>query len=174
MPVRTRLHIPGSGLHFVTTTVTEWIPVFADAAPARRALVQLVEACKIYETSVVAYVLMPSHLHALLGTRQNERLSQLMRSFKSLSSKLVKETASEDLIRRLSISGKYALWQPRFDELTIYSEKQLKIKIEYIHNNPVKDGIVQDAASYPFSSAGAWLSDIPGIVPIDRDFVYQL
>ncbi len=173
MPVRARLHISGSGLHFVTTTITDWIPVFAKATLARQVLHQFGEACKRYETSIVAYVLMPSHLHALVGSKQNERLSQLIRSFKTLSSKLVKDTGSESLIRRLSESGKYALWQPRFDELTIYSEKQFRVKFEYIHNNPVKEGLVQNAVDYPFSSASTWLLNMPGEIPIDRNFSYQ-
>lgn len=173
MPVRARLHLKGSGLHFVTTTVVDWLPIFSDSDIAIRVLKLFSEACELYRASVVGYVLMPSHLHALVGMKESERLSQLMRSFKALSSKLIKESISAELLLKLSTGGGFTLWQPRFDELTIFSERQFRIKLEYIHNNPVKDGLVTNAVDYPFSSARDWLMDEQGYIPVDRRFDYQ-
>ena len=96
-----------------------------------------------------------------------------MRSFKSLSSRDVKKAGAGEFEAQLTVKGCFALWQPRFDDLLIYSEKQFKIKVEYIHNNPVKDGLVNDAIEYPYSSARAWILEEPGLVPIDRAFSWQ-
>ena len=67
MSTRARLDISGPCLVFVTTTVRDWIPVFGSEALAVAVLDQFSDAIKHYKVSCVAYVLMPSHLHAELG-----------------------------------------------------------------------------------------------------------
>lgn len=57
-----------------------------------------------------------------------------------------------------------------FDDLVISSEKQFRIKLEYIHNNPVKAGLVTTAVDYPYSSAGNRVGEGKGLVEIDKDF----
>ena len=66
--------------------------------------------------------------------------------------------------------GRYSLWQRGFDDLVISSDKQFRIKLEYIHNNPVKAGLVTAAVDYPYSSASDWLGEGHGLVEIDRNF----
>ena len=85
MVVRKRLDIDGSGLFFVTTTVVDWLPLFQQAELAKRVLHRFSESASVLRASVVAYVLMPSHFHALVGFEEISALSQYMRSFKSLS-----------------------------------------------------------------------------------------
>jgi putative transposase len=66
--------------------------------------------------------------------------------------------------------NRYNLWKPRFDDLVVWSGKQFKIKTEYIHNNPVKAGLVRDATEYEYSSARYWLLGEPGPIPIDKEW----
>lgn len=47
----------------------------------------------------------------------------------------------------------------RFDDLAIWSEKQFRIKLDYIHRNPVKAGLAGTPEGFPYSSAAAWLGD---------------
>ncbi len=115
---------------------------------------------------------MPSHLHALVGFQEIRTLSQFMRSFKSLSSKDVKGHPSSEIVDRLSRNGGFALWQPRFDDLLIYSEEQFKIKVEYIHTNPVRAGLVAEPVDYLYSSARDWLLGDQGLVLIDKSFTW--
>ena len=91
MVIRTRLPISGRAIVFVTTTVKDWAPVFNMEEVAQAVLTQFAEALEYYRISLVGYVLMPSHLHALLGLKQIESLSRFMQSFKILSSKRVKQ-----------------------------------------------------------------------------------
>ena len=58
----------------------------------------------------------------------------------------------------------------RFDDLIIYSEKQLRIKLEYIHNNPVRAGLTENALDWKYSSAVDWLSDKKGMIDIVKDY----
>ena len=67
-------------------------------------------------------------------------------------------------------SGRYSLWQRGFDDLVISSKKQFRIKLEYIHDNHVKAGLVTAAVDYPYSSASDRLGEGHGLVVIDKDF----
>jgi putative transposase len=167
MPVRTKLDIPGPGLFFLTTTVVGWTPVFARPDLAETVLHQFAETSREFQAAVIAYALMPSHLHALVGLDRASILKDYMQAFKSLSSRTLKEMDITRFHERLQVNGRFALWRRGFDDLLIYSSKQFKLKTDYIHNNPVKGGLVVDAVEYPYSSLRDWLGTGRGIVPID-------
>ena len=141
-------------------------------ACARSILDQLRETISHYQLPLAAYVLMPSHLHALLGVREIEQLSRIMQAFKSLSSRRVRPLLPPRLRRVFDRSGRFLFWRPRFDDLIIWSEKQFRIKADYIHNNPVKAGLVARPVDYAFSSARDWLADETGLIPVDKKWTW--
>ena len=170
MVIRRRIQIDGPALVFVTTTVTDWVPLFTDESLATLALMQLQETASYFDASVAAYVLMPSHLHVLLGLPSVGGLSQLMQAFKGLSSRKIGEYLLQNVcVNSHRIDGR-RVWKPRFDDLIVWSEKQFKIKIEYIHNNPVKAGLVSNPTEYRYSSAQDWLRDLPGLIEVDKSW----
>ena len=155
---------------FVTTTVVDWLPLFSDEKIAEMTTKQLQETGYKFHISIAAYVLMPSHLHLLVGLLQLSQLSQFMQAFKGLSSRLIFNSLSSLEHRDIGYNPGKRIWKPRFDDLIIWSEKQFKIKTEYIHNNPVKAGLVANSCDYRFSSAGDWLRDTPGLIRIDKNW----
>jgi len=173
MPTRTRLKLEGPCLAFVTTTVTGWVPLFNDKRPAEAALDQFRQALAHYSASCMAYVLMPSHLHALVGVNEYTLIARLMQGFKILTAKRLKPVLGENLLQQLSGNGRYHFWKPRYDELVVTGEKQFRIKVEYIHANPVRAGLVQEAINWVYSSARDWAGLGRGIVPLDRTFSFQ-
>ena len=172
MVVRKRLKLHGHALVFVTTTAHEWTPIFREEELASLITRQLKESLEFYNVSLVGYVLMPSHLHMLLGLKKVELLSKFMQSFKILSSKLIKEAAPSMTTIQLSEKGRFRLWRPRFDDLIITSEEQFRIKLNYIHYNPVKAGLAENPEDWKYSSACSWILGIPGLLPIEKDFAY--
>jgi len=170
MVVRKRLNLGGPGLFFVTTSVTNWLPIFHDDSLARLTVEQLAETSRFFQMSVVGYVVMPSHFHGLLGLKDVRQLASYVQAFKSLSSRRVKQSCGRDCQKTLSCSGRFALWQRGFDDLLIHSQDQLRIRLEYIHNNPVKGELANNAVDYRYSSARDWLMESRGSVEIDRDF----
>lgn len=166
MVIRKRLDIAGPTLVFITTTVRGWIPVFSDDKAAACLIGQLRESLDFYRCSLVGYVLMPSHLHLLLGLPEIRQLSDFMESFKSLSSRKIKQLRLDNIGN--SSTGTFHLWMPRFDDIVIKSEKQFRIKLDYIHNNPVKSGLVNSPTDWRYSSATDWLDMQPGLIPIDK------
>lgn len=173
MAVRTKINIDGPGMVFVTTCVIGRLSVLNMESAARMVLAQLQETLAFYKISLVGYVLMPSHLHLLLGLPQMKLLSQFMQSFKSLSSRKIKEIDLGGFASKLRIRDKFHLWMPCFDEVVIYSDKQLHRKLEYMHNNPVKAGHVKKAIDWKYSSAVDWMSDRAGMLSIDKNFRWQ-
>jgi len=157
---------------FVTTTVAEWTPVFADEGCARSILQQLHRTVIHHQLSLAAYVVMPSHIHLLLGFKEIEKLSKVIQQFKSLSTRQLQPLLPPNLIEVFHRNGRYQFWKPRFDDVIIWSEKQFRIKVDYIHRNPVKAGLVGTAPDYIYSSARDWLLNEPGLVPIDKEWAW--
>jgi len=170
MVVRKRLDIKGRALVFVTATIHEWTPIFRADNIALAILNKLGETTQYFGVALVGNVLMPTHLHLLLGFKRIELLSKFMQSFKILSSKAVKGLLSDSFRDRLNANGKFRMWKPRFDDLIIYTEEQFRVKLNYIHYNPVRGGLVDSPIAWPYTSAGDWLENKPGLLPIDKNF----
>jgi putative transposase len=170
MPIRKRVDLAGPALVFITTTVRSWKPAFNNRKLAITTINQLKETLGYHQVSMVGYVLMPSHLHALLGFKRIELLSRFMQSFKILSSKKIRKLISGTLYAEFTLKDKFRFWMPRFDDLIITSDNQFRIKLNYIHNNPVEAGLADKASDYEFSSAIDWLTDASGLIPIDKSF----
>jgi putative transposase len=170
MVVRRRLLLTGPAAVFVTTTVVNWLPVFSDESLAEQVTNEIRETTRRFDISVCAYVLMPSHLHLLIGFPQIESLTTFMQILKQGTARRIKNLLSPDLRKTLTTQSGYYLWKPRFDDLIIETEKQFRIKAEYIHNNPVKAGLVQRVEDYPHSSARYWLCGKLAPLPIDSEW----
>ena len=173
MVIRKRPNISGPALVFVTTTVKNWTPIFTNESHGHLVVNLLGEVLSKHEVSLAAYVLMPSHLHALMGFREITLLSRVMQTFKSLSTRRLRPCLSDDLLKLFEGEDAFRFWKPRFDDVVIWSEKQFKTKVDYIHNNPVKAGLVRQTTEYVMSSAGDWILDKPGLIPIDKNWSWM-
>ncbi|MDQ3813035.1 MAG: transposase [Armatimonadota bacterium] len=92
---------------------------------------------------LLAWTVMPNHVHALIETVDGHRLDAIFHSWKSY-------TANQ--INRL-FARRGALWQPECFDRFIRSEQHLMFAINYIENNPVQAGLVTRAEEWPFGSA---------------------
>ena len=74
--------------------------------------------------------------------------------------------------RRRAASGE--VWQPRFFDRALRTVKEYNEKIEYLHLNPVRAGLVQRAQEWPWSSVREYSGSLQEeatrhpILPIDR------
>jgi putative transposase len=93
---------------------------------------------------IYAYVLMPSHLHLIISIPEIKSISNFMRDLK-------RRTAREYFELYNLPSGR--LWEDRFDDVGLYSEKSFFTKLNYIHQNPVRAGLVEKPEDWPYSSA---------------------
>ncbi len=101
---------------------------------------------------------MPSHIHLLIFI-DGSRLGAYMRDFK----KFIAQKVAPDLGIDTS-----PVWEPRFDRAEIHSEGVLRQKLEYIHNNPMKAGLVARPEDWFWSSAVDYLGLDTGRISIFR------
>lgn len=119
------------------------------------------------------FCFMPSHVHFIFRSK-NKDPSGLLRDFKSYTSKKVieaitnnpQESRKEWLLWMFERAGKnnasttrYQFWQHHNKPIELWSEKVIKQKIEYIHNNPLEIGFVTNPVDWKFSSARNFQDD---------------
>lgn len=170
MVLRKRLTIDGPALFFITTTIRNWTPVFSNPLACHSILNDLHVSSDFFEIEIAGYVIMPSHIHMLVGMSDSSILSKFMQQFKSVSSRRILPSLSAEILQLLGERERPSLWIPRFDDVLIVSEKQFQIKLEYIHNNPVKGGLAKRAQDYEWSSAQDWLTGSTGKIRVCKDF----
>jgi putative transposase len=173
MVLRRRLELVGPAVVFITTTVTNWIPIFSVYEAALIALDELNKTLNIYPMTMMAYVLMPSHFHRILFSPQIEDLSKFVQCFKSIISRRIKKLRVGSYYNVFYNKGRYHLWKPRFDDFVIRNKKQFMTKLNYIHENPVKAGLAKNPIDYKYSSAREWLTGEKGVVNIDPTIAWR-
>lgn len=91
---------------------------------------------------LLAWVIMPNHVHVLIETRPGYQLSEIVQAWKSFTAKEVNK-----LLGRRGI-----LWQTDYFDRFIRDEQHFENAVHYIHYNPVKAGLVTQAEDWPYSS----------------------
>jgi len=119
---------------------------------------------------VYAYVIMSNHIHLILQA-ENNNLSDIIRDFKKFTStsilKMIRtepESRKEWILSRFKEATKshnrnknFQFWKYGNHAEEIYTEKFLWSKIDYIHFNPVRAGVVNNVQDYIYSSASNYI-----------------
>ena len=164
-------------LYFITTTVIEHIRILTDKPVAKIILENLNFYRSKYNFRLNAYVIMPSHIHLLLNIPETCSVSDITRDFKKFTSSEIRDhlirVNSKFLPIFLSEGKKYPrqnfkLWMERSDKVAIVSRKILEIKLNYIHQNPVRAGLVEKAEYYLYSSASDYTTGKKGPIVVDK------
>ena len=104
-----------------------------------------------------AYVLMSNHVHLLIET-PNDPISRIMQ--------MINFTYTQFFNRKYGKVGH--LFQGRYKSYLCDKDSYLLNLVRYIHNNPVRAGLVKDAGAYEWSSYGDYLQRTKGIVDTDK------
>jgi REP element-mobilizing transposase RayT len=154
-------------VYFLTLTVVGWIDVFTRKT-YKMTIIESLQFCqKEKGLAIFGYCLMSNHIHLIARAEGSNTLSEILRDFKKYSSKaIIKQIVSEPESRRdwmieyFKKAGEnlkgikyYKFWQDGNHAEEISSNKFFDEKLDYIHNNPVKELIVERPEDYIFSSA---------------------
>jgi REP element-mobilizing transposase RayT len=167
-----------SKAHFITATVVDWIDVFTRKVYRDIIIDNLNFYSKNKGLIIYGFVVMCNHIHLIIQA-ENENLSDILRDFKKFTAKTILEKIqSEPESRRewmLDCFKKatethnrnkhYQFWRYGNHAEEIYSEKFLWSKLDYIHMNPVKSGIVNKPQDCIYSSASNYIH-CTGIIDI--------
>lgn len=148
----------------VILATAERARVFKEPKAVQTCLAALTHASTRYEARVYAYCFMPDHLHLLANTPDGVNFIDFIRHFKQLSAyRLPRQSQTA---RRL--------WQTRFYDHALRSDEGVMTAARYIFDNPVRAGIVANAADYPYSGSLVWRSVLSSSGSEDPDLHTKL
>ena len=163
---------------YLTAVAKDRLPVFRTDTIKIIACKALDEARTSGGFAIYAYVIMPDHLHAI--TDLLLKPSKVLQYVNGIISRRVidhlKERGHNASLRKLrresGVRGhRYSLWEHHSNAFPIFSEDMLMQKVNYIHQNPVRAGLVERAEDNRWSSVRIWkrcpLEDEPLMVDLD-------
>ncbi len=110
-----------------------------------------------------AWVVMPNHVHVLVEPLGVVGVGDIVQSWKSYTAKLILPFSPE-----AALSGRH-LWQADYWDRFIRNERHYAATVAYIHNNPVKAGLVTRPEDWPWSTARQGDSGGTGRWPASQD-----
>ncbi|MBN2016116.1 transposase [Candidatus Dojkabacteria bacterium] len=149
--------------YFLTLTVIEWINIFT-GVEYFQLLADSLNYC-IYRKKLVinGYVFMTNHVHLIVDKKEGGELGGVIRDFKRHTTKEVIGLVKHDnrsYIRRLLYKtykkrkkNSLQVWEPNNWPLMVEDPEVYNIKLDYIHNNPIKKGYVDEPCDWVYSSA---------------------
>ena len=156
-------------LFFTTSTVIDWMDVFTRLVYKHIVLDSLKFCQEQKGLDIYAWVLMTNHLHMIVGSRRDDvAVSDILRDFKKFTNRNVvkaiqeniQESRKEWILDRCWFRGandrkitNFKFWQEGNYIEVINSYDFFKQKLDYIHNNPVRQEIVSRPEDYWYSSA---------------------
>ena len=173
MPNRLHRYYGAGYLHFITTSCYQRRPLL-DEVRNRALFLQVLEHVRRRYLFVVAgYVVMPEHVHLLLGEPQ--------RGDPSLVMKALKQGFARRLLARLRAAAdppqsslwkmpfdEGRIWQHRFYDFVVFTDKKRVEKLRYMHRNPVKRGLVLEPEQWQWSSYRSYANDERGPVLVSE------
>ena len=101
-----------------------------------------------------AWVIMPNHVHVLLGLFPGYTMGRVVQSWKSFTSREIAKHEGEFFEKEKRI------WQPDYFDRHVRDEAHYRSAVTYIHENPVKAGFVTHPLEWRWSSARYWTRNV--------------
>jgi putative transposase len=156
-----------SAIYFVTFATINWIDVFTRLV-YKDIVVDSLNYCVEKKGLIIyAWVIMSNHIHLIIGSK-DEELQAIIRDLKKFTSNNIIEAISENqqesrkewmlwLFEKAgeknSNNKKYQFWQQHNQPIVLNNSIAFEKKLNYIHDNPVRAGIVDNPVAYSYSSA---------------------
>ena len=166
-----------SGLYYLTFQIVGWVDIFT-RKQYKDIVIDSFKYCQVHKgLELVAYVIMSNHIHLMARSVVGD-LSGFIRDFKNHTSreffKVINgntESRKDWMMMVFQYHGKQKIdqvnqiWTHENHAELIYSQKFIEQKIEYIHQNPVRAGIVTTPVDYLYSSARNY-ADLDSLIDV--------
>jgi REP element-mobilizing transposase RayT len=166
---------PDATVYFVTYSVVDWLPVFISEATCRIVTDSLNFCHERKGLCVNAYVIMPTHIHAIVHHRNFDakELQKTLTDFRKFTGRSLCDYCETHLppcfaetFRASSPADRERrFWQSSRHPEALETEHFWRQKFDYLPENPCRKGLVIRAADWRFSSAAYYVSD--GQAPCD-------
>ena len=170
-----------SPVPYITVVTKDRLPVFRTDQMKEVLCRAIDEARKSAGFLLFAYVIMIDHMHLL--TSRPSTTSDVLRVLKGLTARRVIDylkvnnylsSLAKLAHQERERNYRHSLWQTEKNVLPIFSEGMFTEKLNYIHQNPVRARLVEQATDYLWSSARIWqgcpLENEP--LQVDKDLIY--
>jgi len=128
-------------IHFVTFSCYRREALLGNPQARDTFVMTLERARRWYGFYVTGFVVMPEHMHLLLSEPERSNLAVALQMLKQIVSQELSEHATNPF------------WQPRYYDFNVYREKKLTETLDYLHENPVRRGLVTCPEDWTWSSA---------------------
>lgn len=168
--------------HFVTFSIVGWIDVFSREI-YKEIFVSSLKYCQENKgLTLHAWVIMPNHVHLIISTKTN-KIEYIVRDLKKYTSKQIiaaiqenqTESRKEWMLSLFSFAGKsnsnnteYQFWKQDYHPIELNTADKLKERLDYLHQNPVKSGLVWEPWHYKYSSAIDYYTNEHGLLKIEH------
>jgi REP-associated tyrosine transposase len=172
----------GNHLHFVTASTYRRARLF-DFHLFKEIFIQTLDQLgTLLEFRLLGYVLMPEHFHLLIWPQEKANPSRIVASLKQRTARTIlqvlKQEAQSNWFQsmleavRLPASvhdeATFRVWQRRFYDFNVWSDKKRLEKLDYMHDNPVHRRLVDSPADWPWSSWRHYNLGDSSVLSIDR------
>jgi len=172
MPKGLKRYYGHDHLHFINCSCYHRQPWLAE--PRRRDLFleTLEQIRQRYRFVVVGYVVMPDHIHLLISEPEQGTPSTVMQVLKQrFARRVLLERGRQERGPAFASSAKdeqLRVWQRRFYDFNVWSERKRVEKLRYMHRNPVKCGLVLEPEHWEWSSYRSYALHEEGRVKINQ------
>lgn len=142
---RGRVSLPNQ-VYLITTATLDRQRFFEDFAAACAASRCFSDAYILGDACLLAWVLMPDHVHWLLQLGVADSLDLVVNRLKSASARQANK----------ALHGSGALWQAAYHDRALRADENFRDAARYLVANPMRAGLVNRIGDYPFWNA-VWL-----------------
>jgi REP element-mobilizing transposase RayT len=171
---RYRLH-PEAAAYYLTYAIVEWLPLLVSQATCTIITDSLAFCHRDKHLRINAYVIMPTHMHLIVfdAALDLERLLRTLADFRKYTGRQLSEYCTrqgpkcflETLRSQATADRERRLWQPSRHPEALQGERFWQQKLDYLHDNPCRKGLVRRPDHWRYSSAAWYMSE--GVQAVD-------
>ena len=168
--------------HFVTFSVVGWVDVFTRDCYKEIMIESLRYCIGNKGLTLHAWIIMTNHVHLIMSS-STAKIEHLVRDMKKFTSKQIlkaieentEESRREWMLNLFSYAGRsnnnnkdFQFWKQDYHPVELNSNEKLSQRLNYLHENPVRSGMVWEAWQYKYSSAIDYYKNERGLLPIEH------
>ena len=175
-----RFHIEGH-IYYITIVVYNRQCIFTRPS----FIIPLYDSLNFYryeqEFKLLGYVIMPDHIHLIIWPFGKTNVPDIMRDYKKFTStRIIRQATVENIKEWINAfqqagqeTGRSAnkVWQDSYWDVNIYTERFLRQKLNYIHRNPIRSGLVEKPEDYPYSSYRNYVFGEEWLIEVDQEWM---
>lgn len=162
MPSHLKRYQHDGSYHYITFSCYRRLPLLETAGAKETFESTLEQVRRMYQPWVFGYVVMPEHVHLLVSEPQRGELKAALQMLKQLVSRRVEDRDELE-----------PLWQPRYYDFNVFTQRKFVEKLRYIHRNPVSRGLVKSPEDWRWSSFRHWMYGEDGTVEIESEWTFR-